>query len=413
MRQPATKTELTDRGRCVLLTGIVLASILLCYKIPVRAQESPTWPSASWGRIANNLHHGEKIYCALFFAGPPNPGSLELYTHHPVAADRQRWSDDDHINAALKPLADCGLNTIKLSYWGHDGETDASAPAWLFSRTRWPGDKGAGQYSDEDQIAQGRRFFELAAGQGLLVAPMLEVSPKFPFYAEFPGDIDNLVARAAWLLKGFGDEPNWLKVYDSNGQPRRVIWLIETIHGSPIDADEFAASFGAAATEIKQSTGYDAGFIIDPTPLPPYGSTAGPDPAALIKHASILAVNPFNITSQGTTYTSDLKSITDESRQQYAESVLSQWRSSGIPLIAPIMPGYDAHIVFPQLPSYGFNDPWRQRQKQLAVKYETDGISIDIWNGWTEGYAIPPSIEDGNADTVWAEDVIRTVKTTR
>jgi hypothetical protein len=367
-------------------------------------------PSPSWGRIASPLHHGDKIYSALFFAGPPNPGSLGLYTHHPIADDTLRWKDDSHIDSTLKPLVDCGLNTIKLSYWGHDGETDSSSPAWLFSQHRWTDDTSPGNYSESEQIAKGRHFFERADLQGLLVAPMLEVSPKFPFYAEFPDNVSNLVARATWLLKNFGDEANYLQIYDINGVPRRVIWLIETIHGGSIDPDKFSDGFGAAAIAVKQATGYDVGFIIDPTPLPPYGSDLGPDPAALIDHASILAINPFNITSQGTEYTTDLKSITDDERQNYAESVLARWQASGIPLIAPIMPGYDAHIVFSQLPVYGFTDTWRTSQKQLAVKYETDGISIDIWNGWTEGYAIPPSKEDGTADFDWARDVVQTVK---
>jgi len=384
--------------------------ITLLFTLAVSSAFSFAQGSPNWGRIANTMHHGEKLYSALFFAGPPNPGSLGLYTRHPVSGDTDRWKDDAHIDATLKPLADCGLNTIKLSYWGHGGETDASCPTWLFSQHRWPGDTGQGDYSEADQISQGKRFFEHAASNHLLVAPMLEVSPKFPFYAEFPDNIGNLVDRSVWLLHNFGNEPNYLSVYDSQGTPRKVIWLIETIHGSPIDPERFASGFGEAAIQIKQATGYDVGFIIDPTPLPAYGSEAGPDPVALMRHASILAIDPFNITSQGVKYTSDISSISDDDRQAYCESVLAKWRASSIPLIAPIMPGYDGHIVFKGSPVYGFTDSWRAKQKQLAVEYETDGISIDIWNGWTEGYAIPPSVEDGDANTKWAQDVVASAK---
>jgi len=302
-----------------------------------------------WGRIANAPHHGERLLSALFFAGPTNPGFLPLYTHHPIA--KAAAGGDGGMDDALALMASAGLNTVKLSYWGHDGETDSSAPAWLFSQTRWPGDPAPGPYTEAEQVALARRFFAQAQAHGLLVAPMLEVGPKFPFYADFPSNLDPLTRRAAWLLKLFGDEPNWLRVSDQNGTPRHVLWLIETIHGGPIDPDIFADGFGAAAVRLKRLTGYDAGFILDPTPLPPYGSEAGPDPEALKRHASVLAINPFNITSQGVAFKADLAAITEEERQQYDESVLKRWAASGIPLIAPIMPGYDAHRVSRTCPS--------------------------------------------------------------
>ncbi len=46
------------------------------------------------------------------------------------------------------------------------------------------------------------------------------------------------------------------------------------------------------------------------------------------------------------------------------------------------------------------------------MRYETDGLSVDIWNGWTEGYAIPPSVEDGNANLDWVKETVKAVKAT-
>ena len=401
----------TPHGLSTGCLALVLACGFLATGFRPAVAAPPPALRPAWGRVANGLHHGERLLSALFFAGPPNPGSLSLYTRHPLAGGQGKIGDGG-MDDALAQMASTGLNTIKLSYWGHDGETDSSAPAWLFSLSRWPGDPKAGQYTEAEQVALARHFFRQAQAHGLLVAPMLEVGPRFPFYADFPANLDPLVGRATWLLKNFGDQPNWLRVYDRNGRPRHVLWLIETIHGSAIDPDVFAQGFGTAAARLKQQTGDDAGFILDPTPLPPYGSEAGPDPQALERQDSVLAINPFNITSQGIAFHADLAAITEEERQQYAESVLRRWASSGIPLIAPIMPGYDAHLVFPNLPVYGFNAAWRQRQKALAVRYETDGLSIDIWNGWTEGYAIPPSVEDGDVDLRWVRDTVRAIKRT-
>jgi len=371
-----------------------------------------TWqsPAGQWGRIANSLHHDENVRGALFFAGPPNPKTLPLYTRHPQEPARYNWANKDSVAFTLKQMKDAGLNTIKLSYWGHEGETEKWSPALLFSKTRWPGETqaDANEYTEAEQTARGKAFFRQAQAEGLLVAPMLEVSPAFHFYEDFPARLDPLVTRAEWLLRNFGNETNWLQVYDQKGKPRRVVWLIETIHAGPIDPTEFAQGFEEAGQRLKTS-GYSVGFIIDPTPLPPYGSHAGPEPQALRACPSILAINPFNITSQGLLPHTKLGDITESERQEYAESILKRWSASGIPLIAPIMPGYDAHLVFPDLPSYGFSATWRQRQKELALKYQTAGISIDLWNGWAEGYSIPPSMEEGSTNLEWVQDVLRSL----
>jgi hypothetical protein len=43
-----------------------------------------------WGRIANGSRRGQQILTGLFFAGPPNPNSLSLYS---TAAVRRRRHD--------------------------------------------------------------------------------------------------------------------------------------------------------------------------------------------------------------------------------------------------------------------------------------------------------------------------------
>lgn len=79
---------------------------------------------------------------------------------------------------------------------------------------------------------------------------------------------------------------------------------------------------------------------------------------------------------------------------------LTLWR------IAPILPGYDARLVFPDAGARGFHDQWRRGQKDLALEYATAGISVDCWNGWTEGYAIPPSREEGDVGLRGVRDVV-------
>lgn len=410
------------------LALVVAAICLVAVPLGVHPQGAAR-PHTRWGRIANRKHRGQPILSALYFAGPPNPRFVPLYTRHPTQPEPTNWFHNTNIDAALKPMRAVGLNTIKLSYWGHDGETDAWSPTWLFSRTRWPydpqhdprndrtstHDRYTRRYTDAEQVALARRFFRRAARQELLIAPMLEVSPAFPFFSDFPDRLDGLVQRCAWLLNGFGKEPSWLRVYDQNGHPRHVIWLIETIHAGPIAPERFAAAFDTAALRIQKATGHQVGFILDPTPLPAYGSHAGPTPAALRYRPSVLAINPYNITAQGiarpqaTASQKPQQELTEDERLAYAESILNQWSTSGIPLLVPIIPGYDAHLVFPANGVYGFNAAWRERQRQLAARYGSDGLSIDTWNGWTEGYAIPSSQEDGDVHLRWVHDVLRSL----
>jgi hypothetical protein len=370
---------------------------------------TPERPAPTWGRIANESRQGQRILTGLFFGGPPNPNSLPLYTRHPVTPKQLDWTDQSDIRFALRQFASTGLNTLKLSYFGHQGETDRFAPAWLFSQRRWPGD-GEGTYTEAEQIERARQLFTTAAELDLVVAPMV----FFRFWQDFPFNLDELVRRAGWLLRNFGNEPNYLRVYDSQGQPRPVVWLIETIHVGPVTPQDFAAGFDRAAELLHEQTGHRPGWIIDPTPLPGYGSHDGPDPAALRTTPSVLAINPFNITTQGPGAFKDQVLISEDERLAYARNIMTTWASanSGIPFIAPILPGYDAHIVFPppRTTIYGFNPDWRLRQQQLAVEFGTDGLSVDTWNGNTEGYAIPPTLEDGDIHLEWLHETVAALR---
>ncbi len=257
----------------------------------------PHGSSADWGLIANDGFQKQKIISTLFFAGPPNPGAFPNYTRHPQNTEQYNWEHDDDINSILNKIKNIGINVLKVSYWGHNGETDKWATTLLFSSKDW--NNANVVLSENDIVGKARHFFELTSQKQILFAPLIEVSPEFPFYAQFPGNLDNLVNKISWLVNNFATENNWLKVYNKDGEPRLAIWLIETIHSGSVDSSAFAQAFDETARRVEQNTGIKIGFIIDPTPLPPYSSHEGPDPAVLAQRQSILAVNPFNITSQG------------------------------------------------------------------------------------------------------------------
>ncbi len=350
-----------------------LVQLLVCLVLfGASASTSNLYAASSplWGKIANPQHQTKSTKAAFFFAGPPNPGSLGLYTRTPTQFDAHLWRSQADIDVLFDLLQATNVNVIKLSWWGTGNEYKQWAPTW--------NDKKANVDT-----------FQTANNRNMLVAPVLEVSPAFKFWEEFPANTTNLETRIKQVLADYGNQPNWLTLYDQNGNPKKVIWLIETIHVGPVDKVQFAQTFDQVAQRIFESTGTKIGFIIDPTPLPPFGSYAGPDPIELKKIESILAINPFNITSDGPLETN---------RISKAETILNTWKQSGIPLMAPVLPGFDDHIVRPPGTRYGDNPTWRSTVGTLGKQYQTAGITLDIWNGFTEGYSFMPTTEQGEAN---------------
>jgi hypothetical protein len=273
----------------------------------------------------------------------------------------------------------------------------------LFSQQDWTNPSVL--LSETEIIAKTNHFFNKSLDNQLLFAPMLEVSSAFPFYSEFPSNLSNMVSRIYWLVSNFAHHSNWLRMYDQNGEERIAIFLIETIHLGTINPIDFAQGFVSVASQIELLTEEKIGFIIDPTPLPPYGSTEGPDPTILESTECILAVNPFNICSQGLTLPGRT-GLSETDRLDYAESVVAYWSNSTIPFITPFLPGYNAHIVFPDADIYGFSDTWLNSQKNRLLQYPNQGVSFDCWNGYSEGYAIVPTVEDGMRIYNWAVSII-------
>jgi len=317
----------------------------------------------NWGLIANKEQNMKKTAGALLFAGPPN-NNKNLYTTHPNSS-MWEWKNNNDVDQIMNELKASNVNVIKLSWWGNSKEKKWS-PTIYDTNTH-------------------KLVFKEAEERNIMVAPMIEVHDGFKFWQEYPDNTKNLETRIKSILKDYGKEPNYLKIYDKSGNPRMVIWLIETIHVGKVDEKKFAGAFDVVADKIYKDTGYKIGFIIDPTPLPANGSYNGPNPTYLVKTKSLLAINPFNITSDGTNESARLKK---------AESILSKWKNSGLPLIAPILPGYNDSKVRPPGTKYGNNTTWRNSVQKMAIKYNTVGITLDIWNGFTEGYEFTPTKEN-------------------
>ena len=93
-------------------------------------------------------------------------------------------------------------------------------------------------------------------------------------------------------------------------------------------------------------------------------------------------------------------------RLAYARAIMGAWSTSGLPFMATVTPGYDAHLVFPDSGVYGFNREWRQHQTRLALEFAHGGLSVDTFNAYTEGSVIPPTVEAGHVHREWLRDIL-------
>ena len=158
------------------------------------------------------------------------------------------------------------------------------------------------------------------------------------------------------------------------------------------------------------------GFVIDPTPLPLKGSYAGPNPDLLKTKPSVLAVNPFNLVDVDASFNVEqCKPVATHDCEiefiRKSREVLTTWNNSGIPLIVPIITGFNDSLVPGRNGgiAYGENTYWRNEQTKLVEDFETAGISLDTWNGYTEGYVFVPTEEYGYTDYNWGKSVIQSI----
>lgn len=371
--------EFSRRGFLVKARNFLAAAAITPKVIPdLLAEKSKQTEkervSEKWGNIANTGHDGDLTRGIFFFAGERNS-----HSPYPHLQPTNEWNDQN-VPKIFDEIKDINVNVIKLSWWGDENETEQWAPTI-------------------NTESVNRKVFEEAKKRDMLVAPVIEVSEGFEFWKDFPDNTENLEKRITSLLSQFGDQENWLKMYNRDGEKRTVIQLIETIHGTSVDEDKFANTFDLVAEKIWQKTGRAIGFVIDPTPLPAYGSYEGPNAQKLFDKKSILGVGAYNIFSDGE----------DENKRiENAEKVMDSWIQSGIPVVLPLVTGFnDEGTDRIHTQKFGNTAEWRSRLKDFVTKYanQVKGLSFDSWNTFTEGGAVTPTVEYGNENLLFAKEV--------
>jgi hypothetical protein len=264
----------------------------------------------------------------------------------------------------------------------------------------------------------------------------LAKSWSFNFASEFPwfgGDPNQgrsnpaplLVSQIVDLLERFVIRPqnaswknHWAKLYDRRGRPRYAINLLHVASNQLRETEDaaFAEAFDLVAEKVRQRTGLEVGFTLDPMPLKREGDaganqnrgydehgdrredprdiwrdTYHPDPkrvgAALAKRDSVLAIQAFN-----SEIWAGAGNCSEDCRLAFKDRYLRRWLDSGVPVILDVSPGYFAAKVFPPKPGgpppavWGYSDFWFNAQSRLKDPRMV-GLAFNTWNGYTEGYA--------------------------
>ncbi|HOW52652.1 MAG TPA: hypothetical protein PLV42_11490, partial [bacterium] len=152
-----------------------------------------------------------------------------------------------------------------------------------------------------------------------------------------------------------------------------------------------------------------------------------PDPTLLSGSGSLLAINPFNITSDSVERIRSQAERDEESTDnlslpspyqigsprpvynhegkyvfEYGQpqamfydvallkngyAYLDYWKKTGLPLIATAIAGFnDENMTRPGPMVYGDIDYWLLETEIMMRLYHTAGMTLDIWNGFSEGY---------------------------
>ena len=373
------------------------------------------------GRLANPGFENQPIRSAFFFTGSARDGSpfyefnpspnTGLYTIYPSDIRHLSWSGREaNRGFAVDTMVAAGIHVVNMSYWGPRGTDN-----WAY----WAPMQTSTYAHDE--------LFDAALGKAVLIAPVIETtaattnSPGFSFMDCFPGDPADpappLVAILKDLIQRYLVSPKnpdwpskWARVYDRSGRERYMVSLLHVASNQQSMTDQaFAEGFDRVADRVFRETGVRIGFTLDALPPDTYApgryrpsaDTTGP---WLFQQESILGIQCF--------IPEIWLGINDDGYLlEWKHQFSSEWVGTGIPFIQDVSPGYDAHLVFPSSVIYGNTESWRTGLGRIVLGLESQGITFNAWNGYTEGYAGIPTLEYGTVVYEWATALFKDFRT--
>ncbi|GBG11584.1 hypothetical protein PAT3040_06413 [Paenibacillus agaridevorans] len=348
----------------------------------------------AWGKIADDSAASNVLASTLYFPGKPNDNYMTAYTALPLETEMNFQEED--IRIQLRRMKEIGINAVQISFFGADtlsGSKFLPMNAW---RNRTDGQI----FEDYD------RLIALIEEEGLYFYPLIETSSTMSFYLDFGVANQKLVDRIGYWAERWGDSPSWLKLYNVNGEAKKVVSFIESVKMEPYASSLFDNNLTDIAEAVASDYDMEIGFALDPTRLPKeteggiLPGAYGPKPADLAGNAHVLLIHPWELTVDGST---------EEQRTRWATRFLKTWKDAGYPVASFMIAGYDSTNVFPSSDVYGKTAQWRALQQTLAVtELGSAGVTFGPWNGWTEWFHITKSRgSGGDANLAWARESIR------
>jgi hypothetical protein len=371
----------------------------------------PSTSQTNWGRLANPEFENQYIKSTFFFAGnwrngvqfyEYNPSdNTGLYTMHPSDSRHLGWSENlAYRNFALNSMIAAGMNMINMSYWGPRGTDNWSYWAPMQTST----------YAHDE-------LFNAALDKKILVAPYIESFAatsnygEFSFRSDFPGSASDPAPQLITLIEDLVDRylvapdneqwPDvWARAYDQDGMERYIISIIHVSSDQAgVDDQIFAEGFDRVADSVFNATGIRIGFLLDALPVVTYSPgiyKITPEDADtwLATQKSILGIQCF-IPEIWTGFDNDADLIA------WKRDFCQRWSNTSIPFIIDVSPGYDAHVVFPGSMLYGNKPAWRDSLSAIVEDIPADGITVNTWNGYAEGFAVVPTLEYSDANFAW------------
>jgi hypothetical protein len=359
------------------------------------------------GLLASHGFDGQPVKGIYFF---PGEGVYDnLWTTVPRDDRDRHWNSDPSTRGwVLDRMVQAHVNTVVASFWGEMFDyspmvldrTSPKSPSWT-------------------------GLLDAVASKPLVVLPAMEGgTPGWMFADEFPhvpgtGAVaPRFVERIGWLCEMFaGRMELWAALYGNDGVPRYAINIVHTasnVIGPGGTADsEFAWAFDTVAREVRARYGVDVGFTLDTIALQRYSPSpqgAGP----ILSHVqSVLAIHGFESeVFSSLVHGGDNNGDNNIARMaDWKRAALNDWVAAGVPVILDVSNGFDGRVVWgPQSGFWGDNrdytdDRWRNWMSQLKGPGIV-GISVDCWNGYTEGYATVPSRQHQDTAYNWLADLL-------
>lgn len=356
-----------------------------------------------------------------FFPGE-SAGNVDLYTTHPMLADDRRWNSDCTSRArVVDRLQQAHVNTVVMSYW-----SNMPWSPMLLDSTSLPGLLNA---------VQGRPMVVMPAIESGFDKDHPEIT-HWVFAKDFPSAVPGgppapgLVERIGWLVELFRECMHlWARLYDRTGAWRFAVQLLHVCSEHPGTTDaSFAQGFDAVATEVASRFKIPIGFVLD-TIGGSHAYVCTPNGAGphLARTNAVIAINGFASESQsGKVKTGPACADPDWRRCQphdnnrdnlealadWKRDAVRDWARTGVPVILDVANGMDGRVVW-RKDGVGFwgdnldytEDRWRNWMSLLKGP-TIRGITVDSWNGYTEGWAVTPSFEHGETGYRWLQDLL-------